>query len=131
MHFRKSHISEELLLRKIYNLLNALYFDALSGLTNNFSWHFRRYLTCSWHHKTKPRIHQFTTLKCCIKSLLKPIFNGVLFLIYYFKKHLKSCFFILKALKDILQHFKFVNWRIGKLVVSFLWCHEQVIHYLH
>ena len=22
--------------------LNALYFDALSGLTNNFSWHFRR-----------------------------------------------------------------------------------------
>ena len=43
MHFRKSHILEALLLRKIYNLLNALYFDALSGLTNNFSWHFRRY----------------------------------------------------------------------------------------
>jgi phosphatidylglycerophosphate synthase len=36
--------------------------------------------------------------------------NGVLFLVYYFKKHFKACFFILKALKDILQHFKFVNW---------------------
>ena len=35
-----------------------------------------------------------------------------LFLIYYFKKHFKSCLFILKALKDILQHFKFVNWWI-------------------
>ena len=26
------------------------------------------------------------------------------------KKHFKSCFFILKAFKDILQHIKFVNW---------------------
>ena len=32
------------------------------------------------------------------------------------KKHLKPCFFILKALKDILQHFKFVNWRIRGFV---------------
>ena len=38
------------------------------------------------------------------------------------------CFFILKALKDILQHFKFANWWIGKLVVSFFWCHEQVCY---
>ena len=35
-------------------------------------------------------------------------------MVYYFltftlKKHFKSCFFILKALKDILQHFTFVN----------------------
>ena len=43
------------------------------------------------------------------KSLLKPLFNGVLCVIYYLKKHFKP-FFILKALKDILQHFKFVNW---------------------
>ena len=43
------------------------------------------------------------------ESLLKPIFNGVLLLIYYLKKHFKPCFFILKAIKDILQHFKFVN----------------------
>ena len=27
--------------------------------------------------------------------------------------------------KDILQHFKFVNWRIGEFV---FWCHEQVIY---
>ena len=25
-------------------------------------------LTCSWHQKTKPRIHQFTNLKCWIKA---------------------------------------------------------------
>ena len=63
----------------------------------------REHLTCLWHQKTN--------LKCCIKArdLLKALFNGVFFLIYYFKKHFKPCFFILKALKDILQHFKFVN----------------------
>ena len=35
---------------------------------------------------SKKRNHEFTNLKCCIKpkSLLKPLFNGVLFLIYYF-----------------------------------------------
>ena len=39
-------------------------------------------LTCSWHQKTKSRILQFPNLKCCIKtSLLKPLFNGVSFLI--------------------------------------------------
>jgi hypothetical protein len=38
---------------------------------------------------------------------------------YYFKKHMKPCIFILKALKDILQHFKFVNWRISELLFSF------------
>ena len=30
-----------------------------------------------------------------------------------------------------MQHFKFVNWRIGKLVVSFFWCYEQVIQLCH
>ena len=34
----------------------------------------------------------------------------MLFLIYYFKIQFKLCVFILKALRDILQHFKFVNW---------------------
>ena len=55
---------------------------------------------------------QFTNLKCCKKARepFKTLFNGVLFLIYYFKKHFQPCFFILKALIDILQHFKFVNW---------------------
>ena len=52
---------------------------------------------------------------------LKHFVNG---LIYYFKKHFQPCFFILKALKGILQNFKFVNWRIRFLI---FWCHEQVI----
>ena len=41
---------------------------------------------------------------------------SVLLGIYYFKKHFKTYFFILKALKDILQHFKFMNWKIGGFV---------------
>ena len=62
-------------------------------------------------NKTPVRNHEFTNSKCCKKARepFKTLFNGVLFLIYYFKKHFQSCFFILKALKDILQHFKFVN----------------------
>ena len=40
---------------------------------------------------------------------------------FYFKNHFKPRFFILKALKDIFQHFKLVSWRIGKLVVSFFY----------
>ena len=62
--------------------------------------------------KTKPQIHQFTNLKCCKKARepSKILFNGVLFLIYYFEKYSQPCFFSLKALKHILQHFKFVNW---------------------
>ena len=47
---------------------------------------------------------------------------------YYFLfitlKHYKSSFFSLKALKDILQHFKFVNWWIRGFI--FFLCHEQV-----
>ena len=62
-------------------------------------------------------IHQL----CCIKArkLLKLLVNGVLFHIYYIKRHSKPCLFILKALKDILRHFKLVNWRIHQFVVSF------------
>ena len=40
----------------------------------------------------------------------KTLFNGLLFIMYYLKRHFQPCLFILKALKDILQHFKFVNW---------------------
>ena len=51
-------------------------------------------ITCSWHQKTKPQIHQFTNLKCCMKSRepFKPLFNGVFFLIYYFKNILSLAF---------------------------------------
>ena len=75
-------------------------------------------LTCSWHQKTKPLIPQFTNLMCCKKARvhLKSVLNRALFLIYYFKKHFKPCFFILKVFKDILQHFKFLNWWIRGFV---------------
>ena len=74
--------------------------------------------------KTQPQIQSAAYRP---ESLLKPLFNGVLFPIYYFKKRFKPCFFILKALKDILQHFKLVNLWICEFVVSFFWCHEDVI----
>ena len=56
---------------------------------------------------SKKRNHQFTNLKSSKKARepFKTLFT--------LKKHFKPCFFILMALKDILQHFKFVNWRIG------------------
>ena len=52
-------------------------------------------------------------------------------MVYYFlfntlKNILSLAFFILKAFKDILHHFKFVNWQIGEFVVSFFSCQEQV-----
>ena len=37
---------------------------------------------------------------------------GVLFLTYYFWKKIWPCLFYFKGFKRILQHFKFVNWRI-------------------
>ena len=37
------------------------------------------------------------------KSLLEPIFNGVLVLIYYFKKHFKPRFLILKTFCSTLN----------------------------
>ena len=48
-------------------------------------------------------MHEFKLLHKRPESLFQSLFDGVLFLIYYFKKHFKPCFFILKALKDILQ----------------------------
>ena len=55
------------------------------------------------HEFTNSPIHEFKVLQKGKRA--KPLYIGVLFLIYYFKKHFKHCFFILKALKDILQHF--------------------------
>ena len=51
---------------------------------------------------TNSPIHQFTNLKCCIKARksFKTPFNGVLFLVYYFKKYFKLCFFILQPLNS-------------------------------
>ena len=82
-------------------------------------------LVCKYHYNlfatsknetTNSRI-QSTAKKAA--SLLKLLYNGLLFIIHYFEKHFKPCFFILMAFKDILQHFKFVN--------LLFWCHEQVI----
>ena len=66
----------------------------------NFDW-----LTCSWHQKAKPWIHQFTNLKCCIKAREPFKTHFWWYVIYYVKKVLSLAFSILKALKDILQHF--------------------------
>ena len=71
------------------------------------------------HEFSKSPIHEFKML--LPEILLKALVNGVLFHVCYFKKYFKPCLFILKALKDILQHFKFVNWRIRVFV---FWCHE-------
>ena len=38
-------------------------------------------------------IHEFRVLHRD-QSLLKPLFNGLLFLVLYLKKHFKPCFFI-------------------------------------
>ena len=84
-------------------------------------WEIINLFVTSKNETTNSPIHQFTSLKWRPESLLKPLFDGVLFLVYYFKKHFEPCFFILQALKDILQHCKFV--------VSFFWCHEQVTCY--
>ena len=55
----------------------------------------------------KKRNLKFTNLKLCKKARepFKPIFDSVLFLIYYLEKHFKG-------LKSISKHFKFVNWWI-------------------
>ena len=76
-------------------------------------------LVFNWFVTSKKWILQFTNLKCCIKpkSLLKLLFNGALVPIYYFKKHFKPCFMILKTFCSTLN-----SW-IGEFV---FWCHEQV-----
>ena len=73
----------------------------LSGIHNLFM--------TSKDETTNSLIHEFKV--CCINANKANLFLMVyvLFLIYYFKKHVKPCFFLLKTLKDILQHFKFVN----------------------
>ena len=87
-------------------------------------------LTCSWHQKnesTNSPIHEFKVLHKCQRAFLNPLFKDLLFIIHYFKKHSKSSFFILKASKDILQLFKFVNWWIRSFV---FWCYEQATRLL-
>ena len=86
-------------------------------------------ITCSWHQKTKPRIHQFTNLKCCKIS----------FIAFKMKKQGLKCFFKVINKKPLKRGFikalwllcstlsKFVNWWIRGFV---FWCHEQVIIFL-
>ena len=63
---------------------------------------------------TNSPVHQFMNLKCCTKARepFKIPFNGVLFLIYYFKQHFKPCFFTLKTFCST------INSGIGEFVVS-------------
>ena len=113
--FKEGHLSE--LLQVESSELDEIKENSLIRI-----WKLKKYvfLTCSWHQKTKPRINQFTNLKCCIKARepFKTPFLWCIILIFYFQKHFKPCFFILIAFKDILQHFKFV--------IFFFWCHEQI-----
>ena len=62
------------------------------------------FMTSKNETKNSP-IHEYKVLQARPESLLIPLFNGVFFLIYHFKKHFKPCLSIFKALKDILQHF--------------------------
>ena len=73
----------------------------------------KRYITCSWHQKNETLyspIHEFKVLH----KDQRAFWNPFLMMYYFFFITLKDIssldFFILKALKDILQHFKFVNW---------------------
>ena len=82
--------------------------------------------SCQPYQKiTKPTIHEVKVLQKGQRAFFKPLLMVYYFLFITSKKHFKPCFFVLKALKDILQHFKFVNWRIRGFV--FL-SHEQVIN---
>ena len=71
------------------------FFDHLVFRTNNL-------FVTSKNVTTNSPIHEFKVLHKGQRAFLKPLFDGVLFLIYYFKKHFKPCLFISKALKDIL-----------------------------
>ena len=74
---------------------------------------------------TNSQIHKFKILQKGQRAYWNPcIMVNILFLIHYFKKHFKPCFFILKALKDILQHFKFVKWRLWLVIINYyIYCH--------
>ena len=81
----------------------------------NFPETYNLYMT-SKNETMNSRIHEFKILQKRPASLLKPLYDDLLYPNYYFKNIFKPCFSILKAFKGILQHFKFVNcW----LVVSF------------
>ena len=107
-----------------YESLDQIPFSEKENVINNKG----TLLTCSWHKKMKPQILQFTNLKCWIKARepLKSLFNGVLFLIYYFKKTFKALLF---HFKGFMRHFaalwicELENWLIRGFV---FWCHEQV-----
>ena len=51
---------------------------------------------------------KFLRIECCF--MICKLAQTQSLNIYYFKNHFKPCSFVLKALKVILQHFKFVNW---------------------
>ena len=60
-------------------------------------------------------IHEFKVMYKGQRAF-QNLINGVVFLIHYFEKQFKPCFFILKAFKDIMQHFDSC---IGEFVVLF------------
>ena len=75
------------------------------------------YSACSLSYKKIAQFHQ----KC---SLMRDcsLFRRLLLPEYTVLHHLKG---VLKGSLAFLQHFKFVNWRMGESVVLFFWSHEQ------
>ena len=82
-------------------------------------WSSNLFVTSKNEFSNTPILH-FTSLKCCIKAK-EPLKSPFWWCISsYLLLYLSLIFYF----KYILQHFKFVNWRIAEYV---FWCHEQVI----
>ena len=76
---------------------------------------------CYWvkYHNQPLQFKKYILFELWLIMIFSPVANFAqqsLFLFCYFKKHFKPCFFILKALKDILKRFKFLNWSIHGFV---------------
>ena len=80
---------------------------------------FNNLFVTSKNETTNSPIHEFKVLHKAQRAFLKCLFNGALCLIFTLKK-IKARLF---HFNDILQQFKFVNWRICGFV---FWCQEQV-----
>ena len=117
-----SYLSSKLACRYILSFyVTAIKYQVSSGMyiTRQILW-ISSLLTCSWHKKMKPQIHQFTNLKYCKKTTaqrhLKPLYYGVLFLIHYFEKCFKPCLFICSSLNSWIRGFLCLMSRGGYII---------------
>ena len=86
----------------------------------------------SKNETTNSPIHEFKELHKGQRAFENHFLMAYHFLfIKYFKKHFKTCFFISKPLKYILQHFEFVSWWIRGFVLwekIFKWLRKVFSH---